>query len=123
MACRTTHTFIHVNTVIEVNVIGEVMDLCPFNRLTGLPAFSYRGKVRAVGPDLSVAIHTSLGRRNTGGSSPFYGRVTVAAIDAVIADVVLMTELNGLFAIDERTSVPRRTINLGKCPHGGAQNE
>jgi hypothetical protein len=49
--------------------------------------------------------------------------VTVTAIDAVIADVVLMTELNGLFAIDERTSVPRRTINLGKCPHCGPQNE
>ena len=123
MACRTTHTFIHVNTVIEVNVIWEVMDLCPFNRLTGLPAFSYRGKERAVGPDLRMAIHTSFSRRNAGGSGPFYGRVTVAAIDAVIADVVLMAELNGLFAIDERTCVPRRTINLGKCPHCGAQNE
>jgi hypothetical protein len=38
--------------------------------------------------------------------------VTVTAIDAVVADVVFVTELNGLLALKELVCQIRRTRNL-----------
>jgi hypothetical protein len=42
--------------------------------------------------------------------------VTVAAIDAVITDVMFMTELNGLLTFDPLSGVPGRTIQLNSDP-------
>src|SRR6266581_2490584 len=43
-----------------------------------------------------MAVHASLGRRNPGNGGSFHARMTVAAIDAVIAHVMLVAELQGL---------------------------
>jgi hypothetical protein len=42
--------------------------------------------------------------------------VTVAAIDAVVTDVMFMTELNGLLTFDPLARVPRRAIQLNSDP-------
>jgi len=42
--------------------------------------------------------------------------VTVTAIDAVVADVMFMTELNGLLAFEPLAGVPRRTIEFDRDP-------
>src|SRR5947207_15277645 len=43
-----------------------------------------------------MAVHASLGRRNPGNGGSFDASMTVAAIDAVIAHVMLVAELHGL---------------------------
>jgi len=42
--------------------------------------------------------------------------VTVAAIDAVVTDVMFMTELDGLLSLDPGACVPGRTIQLNSDP-------
>jgi hypothetical protein len=42
--------------------------------------------------------------------------VTVAAIDAVVTDVMFMTELNGLLSFDPLAGVPGGTIQLNSDP-------
>jgi len=49
--------------------------------------------------------------------------VAIAAVDAVIADVVLMTELNWLLPLDVLAGVPARPQNLRSHPECGEQNE
>jgi hypothetical protein len=42
--------------------------------------------------------------------------VTVTAVDAVVADVMFMTELNRLLPLDPLTGVPGRTVQLNSYP-------
>jgi hypothetical protein len=42
--------------------------------------------------------------------------VTVAAIDAIVTDVMFMTELNGLLTFDPLAGVPGGTIQLDSDP-------
>jgi hypothetical protein len=42
--------------------------------------------------------------------------VTVTAIDAVVTDVMFMTELNGLLSFDPLSGVPGGTIQLNSDP-------
>jgi len=42
--------------------------------------------------------------------------VTVTAIDAVVADVMFMTELNWLLPLNPLASVPRRSVQLNSNP-------
>jgi hypothetical protein len=42
--------------------------------------------------------------------------VTVTAVDAVVADVMFMTELNRLLPFDPLTCIPGRTIQLNSDP-------
>src|SRR4029078_5324181 len=55
-------------------------------------------EVRARDPDLRVAVHARLGRRDAGRRRLLDGRVAVPAIDPKAAGVVLVTELHGLLA-------------------------
>jgi len=43
-----------------------------------------------------MAIHAGLGRRDAGHGGSLHPRMTIAAIDAVIADMVLVAELHRL---------------------------
>ncbi len=49
--------------------------------------------------------------------------MAIAAIDAVVADVVFVTELDWLVALDPLAGVPGRTINLGGYPKRGEKNK
>ena len=123
MTCRAAHAFIHVNRMIEVGEVRQVMHAHPFKRLAGLEARPYRLEVRTVRPNLLVAAHANCGRRNSGGRGSLNRRMTVTAIDAVVADMVLVTELNWLLAFDVRASVPARAVNLGGDKECRNQNE
>jgi hypothetical protein len=45
--------------------------------------------------------------------------MAITAIDAVIADVMLMTELNWLLALDVSARVPARARDFRRYPKGG----
>jgi hypothetical protein len=49
--------------------------------------------------------------------------MTVTAIDTVIADVMLVTELNWLLALDVRAGIPAGAVDFGGDEQRGDQNE
>src|SRR2546422_2205360 len=57
MTRRAADAFVHVNAVIEIDVVGEIVDTPPLNWFTRAKAGADRFEVRTVGPDLFVAIH------------------------------------------------------------------
>jgi hypothetical protein len=113
---RTPDAFVHVNAVIEIDEIGKVVNSRPLDRLARAPALSDRFQIRAVRPDLRMAVHAGPGRRNPGKRELLHRRVTIAAIYSVIANVVLMTELNGLLARNVRLSVIRGAVEFQQQP-------
>ena len=113
---RTTNAFFHVNTVIEVSVIRQIVHAFPLDRFVRFETRAHGFEIRTIGPDLFVAIHARRGRRQSRGRGRFDGRVTVAAIDAVVTDVMFMTELNGLLNLNPLAGVPRGTIQLNRHP-------
>ena len=107
---RTTNALLHVNAVIEIRVIRQVVDSNPLDRFAGAKTRAHWFEIRTVGPDLFVAVHARRGRRQARGRRRFDGSVTVAAIDTVVTDVMFMTELNGLLTFDPLAGVPGGTI-------------
>ena len=116
MTGRTSDAFFHVNAVIEVGVIRQVVYAYPLDRLAGAKTRAHWFEIRTIGPDLFVAVHARCGRRQSRGRGCFDGSVTVAAIDAVVTDVMFMTELNGLLTFDPLAGVPRGTIEFNSNP-------
>jgi hypothetical protein len=49
--------------------------------------------------------------------------VTIATINPIVANVMLVTELHGLLTLDERSRDPRRAIDLGDHPERGQQDK
>ena len=88
--------FAHVDAVIEVDEFRQIVDARPLHWLARLEALAHRREHRAVRPDLRVAVHARLGRREPRECRSFDGGVTVTAVEALAADVVLMTERDGL---------------------------
>ena len=116
MTSRAPNALVHVNAVIEINEVGKIVNPRPFDWLSGAPTLANGLEVRAIGPDLRVAIHARLRRRNARVGELLDRRVTVAAIYSVIAYVMLVAELNRLFAREESLSVIRGSVELEKQP-------
>jgi len=112
-----------VNAVIEIDVVGKVVDSRPLNRLACARALSDRLQVRTVRPYLRVAVHAGLRRRNSRRSGSLNRSMTIAAINAVVSGMVLMAELHGLLALRECSCVPRRAINRGEYPEEGEHDK
>src|SRR5438105_182414 len=101
-----------MNRMIEIREVGKVMHAHPLQRLPGLKTRAHWFQVRTVGPNLFVAVHANCGRRHTRRRRSFNRRMAIATIDAVVADVVLMTKLNWLLPLDVLARVPARASNL-----------
>lgn len=106
VTCRAADTFIHVNAVVEISVVRKIVNSDPLDRLACAEAGAHRLQVRTFSPDLLVTVHADLGRRHSGKSRCFNGTVAITAVNAVIADVMFVTELNRLLALDPRAGVP-----------------
>jgi predicted nuclease with RNAse H fold len=98
VACGTAYAFRHVDAVIEIYIFGQPMDAHPMNRLVSAVAFPHRLEISDIIEEHRVAIHAGLRRRHTGDRRTLDARVAIAAVDAIIADVMLVAELNGLIA-------------------------
>src|SRR5947207_15648325 len=57
VAGRAADAFVHMDAMVEVNVIRQIVNADPFDRPAGLPALTYRLKERSVLPNLLVACH------------------------------------------------------------------
>jgi hypothetical protein len=111
---RAAHAFVDVNAVIEINEVRQAMHADPFDGFIGAETLAHRLQISGVVEQHRVAIHAGLGGRNTGGGGAFHGRMAVTAIDAVVAHVVLMAELDGLLA---RDVLVRQIRSAGQAHH------
>ncbi len=118
MTGRAADAFVHVNTVIEINVVRKIVHTRPLQRLARSETGAHRLEIGTVRPNLLVAIHADRGRGDTCGSSRFNRRMAVAAIDPIVACVMFVAELNGLLNFNPLAGVPGRTTNLGSNPQG-----
>src|SRR5215472_6375510 len=59
-----------------------------------------------------MAIHTGFRRRNPGKGGSLHARMAVAAIDSVVAHVMFVAKLHGLFARDVLASHVRRARRI-----------
>lgn len=106
MTRRTTDAFLNVNAVIEVGVIGKIVNANPLDWLVVLEACANRFEVWTVRPDLPVTVHARVSGRQSGRGRGLDRRVTVTTINAVITHVVFVTELNRLLPFNPLTGVP-----------------
>jgi len=100
VASRAAHTFVDMNAVIEINEIGQAMNFDPLDGLVAAIALANGLEVRRSVEENRMAIHAGLRRRDTGHGGSFDAGMAVAAVDAVIADVVFMAELHWLLTGD-----------------------
>src|SRR5208337_4371333 len=94
----------------------QLVDPRPFQRPTGAETFADRLQISRVRPNLRVAVHAGLGRRNPGEARLLHRAVTVAAVDAQPGHVVLMAEGDGLRLSDSSVGDVGRTLQLHQNP-------
>jgi len=98
VARRAADAFIDVNAVVEIDKVGKPVDFHPLNRLVCAETLANGFEVRSVGIQDGMAIHAGFrgGDARDGGS--LNRGVTIAAIEPVVSNVMLMAELHGLRA-------------------------
>lgn len=92
MAGLATNAFLYMYAMIEVDKIRQVVNACPFNGYIVSKTCPNRLEDGGLGPDLGVATHAGLGRRDTGKCSFFNRCVAVAAIDSHAGNMMLVAE-------------------------------
>ena len=92
------NTLVDVNAVIEIDEVGKAMDLDPLNRLIGAKTLANGFEITDIVEENGMAIHAGLGGRNARVSGTFHAGMTIAAVDAVVSDMMLVAELYGLIA-------------------------
>ena len=85
-----------VDAVVEVDEVRQVVHAVPHERRAARVRRPQRRERRRVAEQRPVARHARRERRNPGERRRLDGRVAVAAVDAVVADVMLVAERHGL---------------------------
>ena len=98
MASGAADSFVDMDAMVEIDKPGKIVNAGPLNRLAGAETLPDRFQYRAIGPDLAMTVHAGPCRRDAGEGTFLHGSVAVSAIDAVVADVMLMAKGHGLAA-------------------------
>ncbi len=106
MTGGTAHSLVHMNAVIEISVIGKVVHSNPFDWFAGAKAGTNRLEIRTIRPDLFMTVHARGGWWQTSRGRCFHRRMAVAAIQSIVADVMLVTKLDGLLPFHPLAGVP-----------------
>ena len=104
--------FRDVNAMVEINVVGQIMDTVPLQRSIGDKTGANRRERWRVVPNLRVTRHAGIGARHTGKGRLLNCRVTITAIDSVVAHVMFVTEGNRLIEGNVHVSGVRRPQNF-----------
>ena len=96
MAAVATDTAIHVNSMVEIGIIGNLVNSNPVDRLAGFPAFTNGFQFGACGFDLRVAGHAGLGAGDVRVRSDLHEAMAVATIHAQLLHVDHVRKWNGL---------------------------
>jgi hypothetical protein len=100
VACRTPHPLVDMNAVVEKDKIGKVVYARPHQGFPCAIALAHGLQHLCVSPDLRMAAHARFGGWDAGEGRSFYSGVTIPAVDAVIRDVMPMTEGHRLIGRD-----------------------
>ena len=100
MTSGTADTLVDMNAMVEIDKAREIVDSGPLNRLSRTKTFPDGFQDRTVSPNLGVAIHAGFCRRDAGERTFLDRRMAVATIDAIVTDMMLMTEGYRLAASD-----------------------
>lgn len=119
------HATVHMHRMVKIGVIRQTMHLHPGNRLSGLPALTHKGKARAVGTDLAiaVAIDTGLRGREIGMACHLDKAVAVAAIHPKLLHMESMGKGHGLVRLIADAGVFRREIIPNAQRDGRTHNQ
>jgi len=122
------HATIHVNGVVEIGVVGHLVDAHPIDWFAGFPAIAHGGELRTIGLDLSVAGHTGLSCRHVGVRSHLDEAVAVSAIHTELLDVDDVGEGNWLVGLVTdsgvfRGKVIRETTGYRRDQRAGANDQ
>src|SRR5262249_32317349 len=109
--------------MFKVDEIREIVNPGPLNRPSGAEAIPHWFQHRAFSPNLRVTIHADFCARDSRESPGFDRSVAVPAIDSIITDVMLMTELNRLRSSDVCLRSIGRPIHLCHDPDDPGQNK
>ena len=60
MTSRTADAFVHVDRVIEVSEVGQIVNAHPLERLAGFETGPHRFEIGTVRPNLLMTIHADL---------------------------------------------------------------
>src|SRR5580698_6813793 len=123
MASFAAHTLIHMNAVVEINVIRQVVHARPANRRTTAKTLAHRLQHRGSAPDLRVAVHARLGWRDVGRAVSLNRGVAVAAIDSVVRHMMHVAEQDGLLAHFALARLIARPVERGEAPGEKRQGE
>src|SRR6266849_1757636 len=85
-----------MNAVIEIGEIRQTVNFDPLNGFIAAIALANGLEVGRIIEKHRMAVHAGLRGRNAGNSGSFHAGMTVAAVDAVVADVMLVAELHRL---------------------------
>jgi hypothetical protein len=119
VATHTGNTPVDVDRVVEINVIGRFMNLNPRKGFVFLETLSNWGEPGIIRQNLSVALHTSLSRRNVGKPTLVYVIVAISTINAHLARMNLMREGNRLDRLVPHPSIFRGKIISYTCYNTG----
>jgi hypothetical protein len=111
MAGGATHSFVHVNTVVEKDMVGQTRHPVPLQRhATGI-ALDHWPKLRRICQQLRMTSQARLGRWHAREGRRFHGSVAIAAIDPEFARVFPVAERHGL-RWRKTDSIPRCRVEI-----------
>lgn len=109
-----------MDAVIEVDVIGQIMDAVPLQRGIARETLADGREHWRVVPNLRVTRHAGVGAWQTGKGGLFDGGVTITTIDSVIANVMFVAERHRLIQRNIDIGRVGRPIDFGGGPTGYA---
>ena len=123
VTCRTPYALVHMNAVIEIDEVRQVVNAVPLKRFAGAPALAYRLEVRACGPNLRVAVDAGLRRGDAGDCRALDGVVAVTAIEPHPTHMVLVAERNRLIPSHSGLSHVGRARDFSRDEEGSQHDE
>jgi hypothetical protein len=113
----------HVNAVIEVDELGQIVNARPLDGPAGPVALPNRFKFLARGPHFPMTIHANLSRRDVRERRYFDSVMAVPAINAEAARVVFVAECDRLFARNVLHHLVRRADDHSSQPHRDTESD
>src|SRR5437763_7084532 len=96
MAGIAAYSFINMNAVIEVDEIRKIVHPIPHRRFAAAEALAHGFQHGRSRPNLRVAVHAGLGRRNASKTRSLDRSMAIAAINPQACNVMLVAEWRGL---------------------------
>ena len=89
---RATNSLVHMNAMIKVNVIRQVIDSRPAKRSAILHAVPHRLQNRRILPNLRMTSHACVGGRHASEGRFLDGRVAIPAVNPQSRHMMLVAE-------------------------------